>query len=272
VDEHFLATYGIRLQEGRDFTDRDQAAATPVAIVDRRFADAAWPGTNAVGRRVRIEGPGDEWAEVVGVVGPLHLAQVDDPPRGSVLVSRAQARPSFGMAAMATAGPPYDALPALRQAVHDLDPDLPLYAVFSLDDAIDYGHANVQMAARIIGWLGACGLLVAAAGLYALLAVRVTERTREIGVRRAIGAGSAAVGRTVLAQVLTPLAVGMGVGLLLAWPVARSLVAIEPTVIAMGPASFGWAAVILASVVVIALAPPVMRALAIDPMKALRQE
>jgi ABC-type antimicrobial peptide transport system permease subunit len=141
-----------------------------------------------------------------------------------------------------------------------------------LDDAIDYGHANVLVAVRLVGWLGACGLLVAAAGLYALLAVRVTERIREIGVRRAIGAGAVAVGRTVLAQVLVPLAVGVGAGLLLAWPVARSLVAIEPTVMAMGPASFGWAAAILAAVVVTAVVAPVTRALAIDPMEALRHE
>ena len=272
VDEHFLTTYGIRLQDGRDFTDRDQVAATPVAIVDRRFADAVWPGRNPVGRRVRIGGPGDEWAEIVGVVAPLHLAQVDDPPRGSVMVPRAQMRPAFGSVAMTTAGPPYDALPALRRVVQDLDPDLPLYSVFSLDDAIDYGHANVQIAVRIIGWLGVCGLLVAAAGLYALLAVRVTERSREFGVRRAIGAGAIAVGRTVLAQILMPLAVGVGAGLLLAWPVALSLVALEPTVIAMGPASFGWAAGILAAVVALALAAPVTRALAIDPMEALHHE
>lgn len=272
VDEHFVTTYGIRLQDGRDFTDRDRAGSPRVAIVDRRFADAAWPGRNPVGRRVRIEAPGAEWAEVVGVVGPLHLAQVDDPPRGSVLVSRAQAPPPFGSVSMTTAGPAYEALPALRRAVQDLDPDLPLHLVFSLDDAIDYGHANVRIFVRIIGWLGVCGLLVAAAGLYALLAVRVTERTREIGVRRAIGASAAAVGRAVLAQVLMPLAIGVGTGLLLAWPVALSLVAIEPTVIAMGPASFGLAAGILASVVAVALAGPLARALAIDPMEALHRE
>lgn len=142
-----------------------------------------------------------------------------------------------------TTGPPYDALAALQRIVQEFDPDLALYSVFSLDDAIDYGYANVRIAVLIIGWLGACGLLVAAAGLYALLAVRVTERTRELGIRRAVGAGAAAVGRTVIAQALTPLVVGVGAGFLLAWPVARSLVAIEPTVISLGPASFGWAAV-----------------------------
>ena len=272
VDEHFLATYGIVLRDGRDFTDRDRMASAPVAIVDRRFADAAWPGRAAVGRRVRLEGPEGEWANVIGVVAPLHLAQVDDPPRGAVLFSRGHLRPSFGAISMATAGPPYDALPALQQAVRELDPDLPVYMVFSLDDAIDYGHANAQMGARIISWLGMTGLLVAAAGLYSLLAIRVSERTREIGVRRAVGANATAVGRAVLGQVLMPLAAGMAAGLLLAWPVARALVAIEPTVITMGPASFGWAVTILASVAVLALVAPLARALAIDPQVALRHE
>ena len=272
VDEHFLSTYGIRLQDGRDFTDRDTAQAQPVAIVDRRFADAAWPGLNPVGRRVRIEHPGEEWADVIGVVGPLHLAQVDDPPRGSVLVSRAQAPPSYASLSVATSGPPGDMLPSLQRVVGELDPDLPLFLVFSLDDAIDYGHANVRISVRIIGWLGACGLLVAVAGLYALLAVRVTERTREIGVRRAVGASGAAVGRAVLGQVVAPLAVGLAVGFLLALPAAQSLVAIEPTVITMRPASFGWAGAMLLAAVVAALAAPLGRALAIEPLEALRHE
>lgn len=272
VDEHFLNAYGIRLQEGRNFTDRDRAADRPVAIVDRRFADAAWPGLNPVGRRIRIDSPGQDWAEVVGVVGPLHLAQVDDPPRASVLVPLAQARPAAGSIALATPGPPYDVLASLRETVRQLDPDLPLYDVFSLDDAIDYGHANVQIVVRIIGWLGVCGLLVAAAGLYALLAVRVTERTREIGVRRAIGAGAGAIGRTVLGQVALPLGLGLAAGLALAWPVALSLVALEPTVIPLGPSSFGWATATLAAAAAAALAAPLVRALAVDPMEALRDE
>jgi hypothetical protein len=272
VDEHFLTTYGIRLEEGRDFTDRDRLASAPVAIVDRGFAEAAWPGRTPVGRRVRIEGAGDEWAEVIGLVGPLHLAQVDDPPRGAVLFCRGYLRPSFSAVSILTAGPPYAALPALQEAVHDLDPDLPLSIVFSLEDAIDYGHANVRMGARIIQWLGLSGLLVAAAGLYSLLAIRVTERTREIGVRRAVGASAGAIGRAVLGQVVTPVAAGLATGLLLAWPIARRLVAMEPSVIAMGPASFGWAAGILVGVALLALVAPVARALAIDPAIALRHE
>lgn len=272
VDEQFLTTYGIRLQEGRDFTDRDVPGLPTVAIVDRRFADAAWPGREAVGRRVRIERGGGEWAEVVGVVDSLHLAQVDDPPRGSVLVHRAQDRPSSAWVTIATTGSPYEVLPALREIMRGLDPDLPLYSVFSLDDAIVYGHANVRIAVRIIGWLGVCALLVAAAGLYALLAVRVTERTREIGVRRAIGAGAAAVGWAVIAQVVLPLSAGVVAGLLLAWPVARSLVAIEPSVISMAPSSFGWAATALIAASVAALGAPLTRALAIDPLVALRDE
>jgi predicted permease len=272
IDEHFLTTYGVSVEEGRNFSDRDRVAATPVAIVDRRFAEAAWPGRTPVGRRVQLDGLDSEWAEVVGVVAPLHLAQVDDPPRGAVLFSRGHLRPPFAAVSIATTGPAYDALPSLQQAVGDLDPDLPLYLVFSLEDAIDYGHANVQMVVRIIGWLGVSGLLVAAAGLYSLLAIRVTERTREIGVRRAVGASATAVCRSVAGQVLVPLAAGLAAGLLFAFPLAQSLVAIEPTVISAGAASFGWAAATLGVVVVLALAAPVARALAIDPAIALRYE
>jgi predicted permease len=269
VDEHFLTAYGIRLNEGRDFTDRDAAAAA--AIVDHRFAQAAWPGREAVGRRIRVDRLGDEWLEVVGVVDNLHLAQVDDPPRPSVLLYLGAVRPSSASVAVRTTGRPYDALPTLQGVVTSLDPDLPAYSVYSLEDAIVHGHANVRIAVRVLAWLGACGLLVAAAGLYAMLAVRVTERTREIGVRRAVGASTLGVARAVLQQAVVPLAAGSLAGVALAWPVASRLVALEPTVISMGPASFGWSAIVLVTAAALAIVAPLARAIAIDPMAALRE-
>lgn len=270
VDEHFLTAYGIHLNEGRDFTDRD--AAAPVAIIDRRFADAAWPGREAVGRRLRIDSRGDAWSEVVGVVDNLHLAQVDDPPRASALLYLGNVRPSSSFVAVGTTGRPTDALSALQGVVTSMDPDLPLYSIYSLDDAISHGHANVRIAVKVLAWLGICGLLVAAAGLYAMLAVRVTERTREIGVRRAVGASTVRVARAVLHQAVVPLVAGGLAGFALAFPVASSLVALEPSVMSMGPASFGGAALVLAIAAAVAIVAPLTRAIAIDPMAALREE
>jgi predicted permease len=271
VDEHFLDLYEIDLVSGRDFDARDDADGSPVAVVDRRFADTAWPGLNPLGRRIRF-GDDADWLTVVGVTGPLHLQQVDDPPRAVVLVPLAQQPTSFASVAVRVAGDPYSALPSVRSAVGRLDPDLGLYWVYSLPDAIRQGYANVRIMVRMISWLGLCALLLTAAGLYALLSGRVAQRTREIGIRRALGASSPALTRTVVGQVVVPLAAGLVVGLLSALPLARAIVALEPTVLGVGAGTYGMALLTLAVAAALAMAVPTVRALAVNPVDALRRE
>jgi len=271
VDEHFLDVYEIGLVSGRHFDIRDDSDATPVAVVDRRFADQAWPGSNPLGRRVRLEGA-EAWMSVIGVIDYLHLQQVDDPPRAVVLVPVAQRPPSFASVAVRVPGDPYRAVPAVRNAVSQLDPDLGLYWVYSLPDAIRQGYANVRTMVRMISWLGLCALLLTAAGLYALLSGRVAQRTREIGIRRALGASSFALGRTVTAQVAAPLMAGAVIGLLSALPLARAIVALEPTVLGAGAGTFGTAFATLGGAAILALVVPVARALAVNPIEALRSE
>jgi putative ABC transport system permease protein len=174
--------------------------------------------------------------------------------------------------AVRVAGDPYSALPSVRSAVGRLDPDLGLYWVYSLPDAIRQGYANVRIMVRMISWLGLCALLLTAAGLYALLSGRVAQRTREIGIRRALGASSPALTRTVVGQVVVPLAAGLVVGLLSALPLARAIVALEPTVLGAGAGTYGMALLTLAVAAALAMAVPTVRALAVNPVDALRRE
>jgi len=271
VDDHFLNVLDINLVSGRYFTPRDDADAEPVAVIDRRFAESVWPDANALGRRIRL-GSDADWMTVVGVLDYLHLQQVDDPPRAVVLVPVAQQPPSFASVAVRVPGDPYLALPAIRAAVARLDPDLGLYWVYSLPDAIRQGYANVRIMVRMISWLGLCALLLTAAGLYALLAGRVAQRTREIGIRRALGASGSALARTVLGQVVVPLSAGAVLGMLSAFPLARAIVALEPTVLGAGSATYGSALATLAGAAVLALVVPIGRALAVNPVEALRSE
>ncbi len=271
VDEHFLDVYEARLASGRAFDARDDANGPLVALVDRRFADTAWPGQNPLGRRIRIRDDAD-WMTVVGMVEQLHFEQVDDPPRAVVLVPIAQHPPLSAGIAVRAAGDPYLALPAVRQAVNRLDPDLSLFWAYSLPDAIRQGYANARIFVRIIAWLGLCALLLTAAGLYALLSGRVAQRTHEIGIRRALGASGVALGRTVLAQIAVPLAVGALLGLLCAFPLARALVALEPTVFGAGTDTYWMAFATLAAAAVLGVVVPVSRALAVNPVDALRRE
>jgi putative ABC transport system permease protein len=272
VDSGFLDTYGVRLVAGRALTERDDAQTMPVALVDRRFAESAWPGRDPVGRRLRLQTQGSDWVTVVGVTANLHLAQVDDPPRGAVLLPLLQQPPRFATVAVRTDGDPYSVLPMVRAAVGGLDPDVPLYWIYSLEDAIRYGYYNVRIFARVIGWLGLSALVVTAAGLYALLSGRVAQRRREIGVRRALGASGLAIGRHVVGQVLVPIGAGTAVGLACAWPVARALVALEPSVLGADPGVYGLAVGTLIAGAVLALVGPTARALVITPIEALRAE
>lgn len=270
VDADFGEAYRVRLSQGRWFTRGDDAAAPRVAIVDRRFADAAWPGRDPVGRRIRGEAPDSDWVVVVGMTENLHLAQVDDPPRGTVLVPLLQEPPRFASLAVRTQGDPYSVVPIVRSEVERLDAELPLYWVRSLEDAIRHGYYNVRIFARIIGWLGLSALLMTGAGLYALIAGRIAQRTREIGIRRALGASGIAVSRSVLRQVTGPLGVGVTVGLFCAWPVGRALVAVEPTVLGAGSGTYALALVTLGAAAALAVAAPLARALVINPVDALR--
>lgn len=272
ADTRFLDTYQIRLISGRDFRAQDDEAAPQVAIVDRRFAASAWPGQDPLGRRLRGDGEDGEWVQVVGVISNVHFGQVDDPPIGSVLVPLAQHPPEGASLAVRTDADPYDALPAIRRAAARVDPDLPVYMVSSLPDAIRQGYSYVRIFARVIGWLGLSALLMTAAGLYALLAGRVAQRTREIGIRRALGAGTGAIGRAVVRQVAVPLTAGGLFGVLFALPVARALVAIEPTVIGTDSSTYGLAIGALALAAAVAIAAPLARALAIAPIEALRHD
>jgi len=271
VDPKFVETYRIPLAAGRNIGPEDDGRALRMALVDRRFAEAAWPDRDPIGRRIRFSDD-DDWMTVAGLVQNLHLAQVDDPPRGTVLVPLAQYPSRTATIAVRTSGDPYSVLPTVRATVAEIDGDLPVYLVYSLTDAIRQGYYNVRIFARVIGWLSLSALLMTGAGLYALLSGRVTQRAREIGIRRALGAGHLAVSRTVAAQVIVPLAAGTAVGQMSAMPVAQALVAIEPTVLAAGSGTFALALGTLVTVVVLALVAPLVRALAVNPIDALRCE
>jgi putative ABC transport system permease protein len=272
VDQRFFDTYGTRLLAGRAFTSQDDEASIGVAVVDRRFAEMAWPGREPLGRRLRVEATGTDWLVVVGVTENLHLAQVDDPPAGAVLVPLGQHPTRFATVAVRVQGDPYAALPVVRSAVEALDPDVPLYWVRSLDDAIRFGYYNVRIFVRVLGWLGLAALLVSAAGLYGLIARRIVHRTREIGIRRALGASTFAVTRTVLRDAVTPLGAGLAVGLALSWPLARAVVALEPGILSAGADTYGLATGVLLVAAALALAGPTARALVINPTEALRAE
>ncbi len=273
VDRHFAETYGLRLRAGRFFDTRDVDGAQRVAVVDRRMADTLWPGREPIGQKLRFA-PGDSESQaltVVGVVGDMLLEDVDDPHRPTVLVPLAQSPSRFVTIAVHTRGDALAYAPRLAEIVRAQNPDTPIYWVRTQERAIEYARIGPVLIAQIFSAVGVLGLALAAAGLYGVLAFAVTQRTREIGVRRAVGATPTAVVRTVGDRVLWQVALGIAIGSAIAYPWSGLL--LDATLDSRREWSvFAVAVGVIVLASLVAALVPLRRALRVDPLVALRYE
>lgn len=278
VDSHFLNTYGVHLVEGRFFDQRDRAGSLPVTVIDRKAASVLWPGRDAVGQRVVLY-PEASYASaltVIGVIEPLQLdTQLDKPLPGLLmpLQQSAGAGPLHRVGlALRTHGDPKAFAARLGAIVHSVDAQAAVYAPRSQAQAVTAGRMNLMVLTEVFGALGVVALLLAAAGLYGVLAFSVAQRTREIGIRRAIGAGTAAIVRTVGGQLVWQLGLGLGLGLLLAWPWSDLLADSGLNTRAHDMAVFVPVALVVVVITMLAGLLPLIRALRVDPLVALRYE
>jgi len=272
ADRGYFDSLQLGVLRGRLFDDRDAPASTPAALLSAPLAERFWPGEEAVGKRFRLGRDTDApWIEVVGVVP--HVAQVgDEVERASLYLPFAQRPSRFFSFVARTAGDPYAHADSIRDAVVALDADLPVYWLRSLRDWVDIAAFDHRLLAALFGMFGGFAILLAAAGLYAVLAYQVSQRTREIGVRRALGAGDRGIMRMVLGQGLRQLLIGVGIGLLLALGFAQLLAGMLYGVTAYDPATFAGVAVLLGIVALVAALVPTHRALGVAPMVALRYD
>jgi predicted permease len=278
VDAHFLDTYGVRLMAGRFFDARDRADSLPVTVVDRKTAAALWPGRDALGQHL-VMYPDEAYAQtmtVVGVIEPLQMdSELNKPLPGLLLPlpQSAGASPlrSVGLA-VRTRGDARGFASSLITAVRSVDTQAAVYRVRTQSGSMEAGRVGLRVLTEVFSALGLVALLLAAAGLYGVLAFSVEQRTREIGVRRAIGAGHGAILRNVGRQLLWQLGLGLGGGLLLAWPWSGLLA--DPGLHTRGhdPAVFLPVLLLVLLVTVLAALVPLLRALRVDPAIALRYE
>jgi hypothetical protein len=279
VDPHFLATYGVRLRLGRFFDARDRADSAPVAVVDAKLAEAMWPHGDALGRKL-VLWPGRAQARtltVVGVIEPLQLDSALERPLPGLLLPLEQSanqgplRRGMGLAVRTHA----DAETYVRQltaTVRGVDPQVAVHAMYSQARAMAISRVRLLVLTEVFAALGVVALLLAGAGLYGVLAFSVAQRTREIGIRRAIGAGHGAVVRTVARQLAWQLGLGLGIGLLLAVPLSNVLADPGLHTRAHDPAVFATVLLLVLGVSAFAALVPLLRALRIDPAVALRYE
>ena len=270
VDAGYFEVVRTPIVEGRGFTAHDDARAPRVAVVNQAFARRFWP-TGAVGRTFRR---GDRTITVVGVARDAKYARLGEELQPFVYfaLEQAAAPASHAELLVRTSGDPTRLAPAIREAVRDFDPLLPAPAVTTLGDTIGGVLLPQRVAALVTAVLGSVGLLLAAVGLYGIVAYLVGQRTREIGVRVALGAGRGDVLRLVVGEGMRPVAVGVALGLLLAVGATRLLTAFLFGVSPLDVVAFAGGAAVLTAVALAASYLPARHAAATDPVGALRAE
>lgn len=267
VSSGYFAAMGVPLADGRVFEPRDGEDGRPVAVVNRAFARRYWPGESALGKRVESRG---ETHEVVGVVGDGKYWSLGEAPRPYLYLPLVGGSAADRTLHVRAAGDPQPLLVAVRREVAALDPSLPVYTLETMHDHLGFALFPMRVAAVVVGSFAALALLLAAVGLYGVMAYQVGRETRSIGIRRALGARDAdVVGMVVrrgMSLTVAGLAVGLGAGFLL----ARLATGILYGVSAGDPALYLTAAAVLAAAALVACLLPALRAARIDPMTALR--
>ncbi len=270
VTPEYFATLGIPILAGRTFTDHDDASAPAVGIIDEQIARATWPGQPAIGKRFR--GPGDSMVTIIGVVGHVRTAGVDVDPQRQVYWSARQWVQNRAVLAVRSEAESRALLPAVVTAIRSVDPDQSVFDLRSMSEIVDRSLAQRRLTTTLIAGFGGIALLLAAVGIYGVVAYGVTQRVREFGIRVALGATSRDVTRLVLWQGTSMALAGAIVGLVLAIAGAGAMSTLVFGVAPRDGVTLLAATGLLLVVAGVASYVPARRAAAVDPGVTLRAE
>jgi len=273
----FFRTFGVHIDRGRAFTDDDRATSALVAIVSESAARRLWPGQNPLGKRIHVPGAktddivgGAEWRTVVGVAHDTHLRTFRET---SPIVYLPSLQAFWqGYVAIRSTVPLADLLPALRAAGHDVDAQLELDNPRTMDQILSQPLAQPRLSALLMSGFGIVALLLAAIGLFGVMASIVRDQRREFGIRIALGATPSRVRREVLARAASIAGAGVVVGFFAALGTSRLLSSLLFQVSPADPVALGAACLALVGVAALAAYLPARRATAIDPVDALRAD
>ena len=275
VSPGFMDAMGVAVVRGRALTAADDdSTAAPVVIVNESLAAEIWPGESPIGKRVQLGGGDTPWREVVGVAANVRNHNLDDAETRQVYVPERQWPGASTQMVMVvrTSTDPSALASAVRETVRSLDPAQPIVNLATMDQLIARSTAQRRFALLLFATFGAVALLLASAGIYGVLAGRVAERTREIGLRSALGAAPTDIVRMIVREGAVLTAIGMVVGLAGAVALSRFLGALLYGVRPVDPATLAGVVAALGIVAVAACLVPASRALRIDPIAALRAE
>ena len=274
IDDGFFSTLGIPLLQGRTFDGHDTPASPPVAIVGRTMAERLWPNSDAIGRRFRLD-PALPWYTVVGVVGNVTNGTFDH-PLGALTAYYARAQSKglwpFETLVVRSAGPPASLEHALRELTRSLNSNLPIVEVETADELVAGANARVRFVTFLMWGFAAIATLLALVGVYGAFWYAVRQRTREIGVRLALGAAPRDIVRLVLGESARVVAAGLVIGVPVALGVSRAIRAMLFEVSPTDPLTLAVACIGLVAGALAASYLPARRAGRVDPTVALHRD
>jgi predicted permease len=269
VSPRYFETMGIPIVGGREFADSDSQASRRAAIVNEAMVRRYWGSRPAVGSRIRR---GTDEMVVVGVVADIKYRTLDEPPTPFIYFALAQEYTSSFTLQVRTAGEPLALVAPVRDALRALDPAVPLADLRPVAGHMEQTFFAQRIGATLLGLMSGLALLLAAIGLYGVIAYAVSQRTQEMGIRLALGARPGALRRMVVAQGIRLVAAGLVVGLAAAFGVAPLMRSVLPGISPIDPVTFLAVPIVLIAVAVAAAWLPARRASGVDPVVALRYE
>jgi predicted permease len=270
----YFTAMGISLVEGRYFDDHDTETSAPVAIVDQSMARLYWPNESALGKRVKLNGADSKspWMTIVGVVRHVHYASLETKSRVELYWPEDQGPVQQMDLAVKTSGDPMRLAGQIESAIHAIDPDQPLFHVRTMEEWMADAVARRRLTLQLLAIFAGLALVLAAVGIYGTTSFAVTQQTRDIGVRRALGAQTGSVLWMVIAQGGRVVGAGIAAGILGALAITQLLKQSLFEVSAADPVTYIAVIAILAAAAVAASALPAWRASKVDPLVALRYE
>jgi putative ABC transport system permease protein len=269
----FFRTFGVTPTLGRAFTSDDRTGSVPVVIVNQSFVRKFFGSDNPLGRRIRLGGSRstDQWRTIVGVIPDIFTGDTGNPRAAGILIPLTQRHATF--MSMGVRAPNAMALTAqIRAAAAAIDQDIPIYWIYAMKEAVTRNLWHVRVFGGLFMVFGVVALVLAAVGLYAVMAFSVSRRAREVGIRIALGARTAHVLRLVFRQGIIQLAIGMTLGLALAAGVSQLVAGVLFEVQPRDPVTFAAVVAVLSGAGLLACYIPARRAARVDPLTAMRAE
>ena len=269
----YFRAMGIPVIRGRTFNNGDREDAPRVVMINEALAKRFWPNDDAIGKRLGFKSSDPQvWHEIIGIVGNVKHRRLDVAPKPELYFPYSQYPGTFMTLVVRTTSEPINAIAATRNQVLSLDPDQPIFDIKAMDERLSSSVAVNRFVMLLIGVFAALSTILAAVGIYGVMAYTVSQRTHEIGVRMALGAGAHDVVGLVMAGGLKLVVSGMGIGIAGALALSRVMESLLFEVSTTDPLMFGIMAAVLSAVAMLSCFLPAYKAVRIDPMIALRYE